>query len=267
MRNKLQIIGLSVVVIIVSAAMLISNAESLLPSAMSMAIRISLTVLFAAAISVPTYLAASRVRDKVDGLSLPQDEPREGDFGEDAAPQPEIPAEEDLLPILQGAIADYLSGNESTPFFTETLGRLSAQLDSFQKRYVGVCRVLERRFGAGGLSFSKFLSSVDDLRHYLIKLADNLLMKMEAFDEVDYEEKINRFLQQNRLEEAEACRAVENEYKSYARGVSKQFDSAILKTDRLILEMARLSDAELEKVMNALCSIDEAIDNTKLYVT
>ena len=256
MKSKLQFIGLGVIIVIISAVVMITGAGSLLPSAMNGVIRIIIMVFAAIAITILVNLAASRVYKKISDLLTPQEETEEA---------PEDIIKEDLLLTRRVGISDYLARNKSTPFFRETLGQMPAQFDNFQKRYASIHSVLENRFGAGGLSFSKFSSSVDDLQSYLEQLAGNLLAKMEAFDEADYEEKINRFLQQNRLEEAEAHKVVENEYKNYALGVSKQLDSAILKMDILILEMARLSDAELEKAMSALCNMDEAINDTRLY--
>ena len=256
MKTKLQFIGLGTVITIISAVIMITGAGSLLPSAMNVVIRIIILALAAITITLLVNMAASRADKKINDLQAPPEETEE-------APAEII--EIDLLSTRREATEGYLEKNKSTPFFREIIGHLPAQYDGFQKRYASIHRVLEDRFGAGGLSFSKFSSSVDDLQSYLSKLADNLLAKMDAFDEADYEEKINRFLQQNRLEEAEAHKVVENEYKNYAQRVSKQFDSAILKMDRLILEMAKLSDAELEKAMSALCGIDDAIQDTRLY--
>lgn len=259
MKNKLMIVGLGVSFFLVSLVMMVSGADRFLPLSINGALRIIIMVVAAIGVSLLINLAASRVYAKIGSLLKPVDELSDDPGEDDAEPEAELSSR------YREYIADYLNKNKSTPFFRDTLSNLSAQLESFQKRHVSLNTILEARFGAGGLSYGKFSSSVNDLRSYLMKLASNLLLKMEAFDEEDYEEKINRFLQQNRLEEADAHKRVEMEYTSYAQSVTKQFDGAILKMDRLILEMGKLSDAELEKAMDALLNMEDTIKDTRMY--
>ena len=162
-------------------------------------------------------------------------------------------------------IARYLRDNESTPFFRGTLEHISMQLGSFQNRFDNVYTALEGRFGRGGLSYNKFSVPVEDLKSYLVKLIGNLLFKMVSFNEEEYADKIERFRESNRIDDVESHMALENEYKDYAVGVIRQLDNAILKMDKLILEMYRLNDAELEKSMGVLCAIDNTISDTRFY--
>jgi len=184
---------------------------------------------------------------------------------------PVIPAqdtEDDAAEILlecKNHVEKYLAENKSTPFFRSILGEISSKLIGFQNRYINIHDALETRFGVGGLSYDRFSSAVETQQNLLVKLVYNLLTKMKSFDENEYEEKINHFMVMNRPEEAEAHKAVEKEYKNHAEDVSKQLDKAIIKLDKLILEMARLNDSELAKAMNVLCNMDDVIKDTKLY--
>jgi len=250
----MMIMGLGLVVTVASALVM---AGIPFPFGLERLFRIIGMVLTGMALALLLSFVTSRMAKKFDYTPR-----REDDYLEYAEAD-----RTDEVRDIRVAIADYLAENESTPFFIDTLSHISTQLDSFRKRCNSAHAVLENRFGMGGLSFNKFSSSVLSLQSYLMKLVENLLAKMEAFDAEDYEKKINRFLQQNRLEEAEAHKAVEKEYKSYAESVTKQLDAAILRMDKLILEMAKLSDGELEKAMSALCNMDDTIDHTRLYGT
>ena len=259
MKIKLMVIGLGVSIFLASLVMIILGADRLLPLSTNGILRIITMIPAAISVVLLNNLVASRVCTKIDRLLKPTNHYDKEQDEDIVQPEPELSLS------YRDSIADYLEKNKSTPFFRDTLSHLSTQLESFQRRHTSVHAVLEARFGTGGLSYAKFSSPANNLRGYLMNLIGNLLLKMKTFDEVDYEEKINRFLQQNRLEEAEAHKRVEKEYSSYAQSVSKRFDSAILKMDRLILEIGKLSDAELEKAMDTLCNMDATIKDIELY--
>jgi xanthosine utilization system XapX-like protein len=162
-------------------------------------------------------------------------------------------------------IAGYLRENRSTYFFTEKLNTVSDRIDTFSSRCHNIRDVITRRFGSTGLSYGKFLAPVTALQEYLTDLTNSLISRMRMFNEWEYSRRINEFTLSKRAGEAASYKEVEQEYKDYVEKIIATFDDAILKLDRLTLEISKLSEADIEKAMNIMHDLDDVIQDTQLY--
>ena len=137
-------------------------------------------------------------------------------------------------------IAAYLRENSSTPFFRTKLSAVAERLNTFGLRCDKIRDAIIERFGSAGLSYSKFAAPVEDLRDYLVNLTNRLISRMWGFDEEEYSSRISEFTETNRQKEAKDYQEVEQEYKDYAEKTLAALDDAVLKLDRLALEISKV---------------------------
>ena len=162
-------------------------------------------------------------------------------------------------------IHKYLKENESSQYFREKLSSISGRLDAFDKRCEKLRGIITNRFCPAGLSYGRFAAPVEELREYVIKIVNNLLSRMQVFDEKEYMTRIDEFMRSGRRSEAEGYYAVMQQYKDFAEKTLVALDDAILRLDRLTLELSKLSEADIEKAQNIMNDLEEAIQNTQLY--
>jgi hypothetical protein len=168
------------------------------------------------------------------------------------------------LSACKAGIADYLRENKSTSFFREKLNAVVQRIDTFSSRCDKIKDVITRRFGSAGLSYGKFLAPVAALQEYLTNLTNSFISRMKVFNEEEYSSRIDEFTKSNRGEAA-GYREIEQEYKDYAEKTLAAFDDAILKIDRLTLEISKLSESDIEKAMNIMHDLDDVIKDTQFY--
>lgn len=163
------------------------------------------------------------------------------------------------------AVERYLDMNTSTDFFRNLLYEMVKLIEQFGKKQNTLFAMLQNRFDGGTLSYNKFSAPVEDIRNRILKLIDNLVTRMEAFNEEEFVQKISALQSKGRYDEAKEYEELQDEYAKYAEGVDKVLNNAVLRLDRLILEMAKLSDSELQTACESLRDMDEVIQSTKLY--
>jgi len=88
---------------------------------------------------------------------------------------------------------------------------------------------------------------------------------MTMFDEAEYESRINEFIAENRIKEAESYWAMELEYRRHAEKTLTALDGAILRLDRLSLELSKLGEDDAEKAIEIIQDLETAIQDTQLY--
>lgn len=170
-----------------------------------------------------------------------------------------------MLNACKAGIGDYLRENKSTPFFRDKLSSISERIDTFSSRCDKIEAVIIGRFGFAGLSRGKFLAPVKALQEYLAGLASNLISRMNVFSEEEYSVRIAEFTKANRSADLREYEEVEREYKDYAENTLVAFDGAILKLDRLTLEVSKLSETETEKALNIMHDLDDLVKETRFY--
>lgn len=181
-----------------------------------------------------------------------------------SSPKPSIPASSPLAGCGE-SIEAYLRENKSTPWFREKLNILARRVATFASRCENIREIITTRFGQTGLSYAKFAGPVIELQGYLIKLTDNLVKGMRVFNEEEYRSLIGEFEETGQTEKAAEYQELEKEYMAYVETVMAAFDDANLRLDRLMLELSRLGEADMEKALRIMHDLDEAIRDTKLY--
>lgn len=169
------------------------------------------------------------------------------------------------LQACKATVAAYLRENKSTPFFREKLIAVAERLDTFGLRCDNIKGVIVERFGPEGLSYGKFIAPVAALQEYLVNLVNSFAEKMRLFNEAEYSRRIGEFTEKNRHKAAQDYKELEQEYKDYAEKTLTALDDAILKLDKLTLELAKLDDADIEQAMNIMHDLDTVIKDVRLY--
>ena len=159
----------------------------------------------------------------------------------------------------------YLANNQSTPFFREKIGCIIERLGIIDSSFSKIDSIIKNRFCPTGLSYGTFAAPVEALKDYAINSSGNLIARMNVFNEKVYSDRIDEFMKSNRNKEAEDYLEVMQQYKDFAEKALAALDDAILRLDRLTLELSKLSEADIEKAQNIMNSLDEAIQNTQLY--
>jgi hypothetical protein len=139
------------------------------------------------------------------------------------------------------------------------------RLDAFGLRSDNLKGVITKRFSADGLSYGKFITPVAALQEYLIELVDSFTGKMRLFHEVEYSLRIGKYTQEKDHKSAQDYQALEQEYRDYAEKTLAVLDEAILKMDKLTLEIAKLNDADVEKAIMIMHDLDSVISDARLY--
>ena len=169
------------------------------------------------------------------------------------------------LQVCKASVEEYLRGNKSTDFFREKLSAVAERLDLLDLRCGKIKDVIAGRFGREGLSYGKFTAPVEDLQEYIVKKTGSLVSRMHAFGEEEYGRRIGEFEKEHRVQEAEAYREVEQEYKAYAENTLSALDHAILMLDKLTLEISKLEEADADKALDIMADLEKTIRDTALY--
>jgi len=213
-------------------------------------LRTAVSVLAVAAAGLSFLLLLSWVSEKKRPMYIGEENP--------AAPLA-------ALNNCKSAIEGYLRENQSTPFFREKLKGVAERLNTFGSRCETIRNIIIERFGSAGLSYGKFAAPVTALQEHLITLASNLVSRMRVFNEEEYGRRIEEFTKTNRIKEATDYKEIEQEYKDYAEKTIAAYDSAILKLDKLALEISKLRESDVDKAMHIMHDLDAAIKDTQLY--
>ena len=162
-------------------------------------------------------------------------------------------------------IEAYLSANESIDFFRQNLLKIIEQVQRIQKQVSGIAKVAGERFDKGSLSYNQFVTPVQNMLDHLVKLGGDLVQKLELFDEESYEIMIKRSQKGSHTTKPQEYEEVMNSYMEYTKAVADSFENAIIKLDKLVLEIGKLNDEDLHLSLSALRKLDSVIMNTKLY--
>ncbi|MCL1975128.1 MAG: hypothetical protein FWG61_03060 [Firmicutes bacterium] len=174
-------------------------------------------------------------------------------------------AQTDPIKKLMYNIDAYLKANKSIDFFRRSLLNISEQTQRIQKQVSGIIKVAGDRFDEGSLSYNQFVMPVQYLQDHLLKLGEDVVQKLELFDEESYADIINRSAQNRLNNKSSEYEEVMNSYMEYIKAAVDSFEHATIKLDKLVLEIGKLNDEELQRSIKALQELDGIIQNTKLY--
>ena len=171
----------------------------------------------------------------------------------------------DSFEDCKASVEKYLHENASTPFFREKMTAIAQRIGALGTRSGRIKEIILQRFGTDGLSYDKFVAPVDSVQQFLVSRTQSLVAKMTVFDEEEYASRITELMKANRVAEAATYIDLEQEYKVYAEATLKSFDDAIIKLDRLVLEISKISEKDVDSAMNIMHDLDSIIDDTKFY--
>jgi uncharacterized protein YutE (UPF0331/DUF86 family) len=176
-----------------------------------------------------------------------------------------ITVQSDPVKRLAREIEKYLRENKSTDFFRENLLAISKHMQIINKQVEGVEKVAAKRFYENSLSYNQFVQPVRHLFEHLINLGEDLIDKLDMFDEERYQHKIDELAKTKSLGEVNEYEEVMSNYIEYTNAIVSSFENTVIKLDKLILEIGKLSNEELLHSVFALQELNTVIANTKLY--
>jgi len=165
----------------------------------------------------------------------------------------------------RNSVLHYLQTNDSTEYFSSTLTAIAQRLDAFYMSCNIIKDIIVKRFGAAGLSYHKFTAPIEELQEYICSLVDSLILRMHAFNEENYQCKIADLTRNNRLKEAEEYKEIEREHQGYAHKTLAALNDAIIKVDKLVIEVSKLSEADFDNAAAIMADLETAIKDAPLY--
>jgi hypothetical protein len=158
------------------------------------------------------------------------------------------------------AINTYL--RTESKVFAQQLNSIINQLRRMQKKQETMDNVLRQKFQPAEMSYTKFKGAADGAEKLMRLGVRSVLNRLKAFDEDEYARSV-RSPYQNPINEER--RGLFEEYAGFIKKTIDTNEDILIKTDRLILELTKLSDASDIDNLNALKEIDTLIQNTQFY--
>ena len=152
--------------------------------------------------------------------------------------------------------------NKRGVIFDAALQTMKAQLERMIKKQKTITDILLQKFQSTELSFVKFQSHIEVVSKTLCLNTRNVLNRLYAFDEYEYEKSIGEHSADRHMD---AKRELLNEYKDFVNQTIDYNEDILIKMDRLILEVSKLNDSDDLNNMDAMKDLDALIKNTKLY--
>ena len=146
--------------------------------------------------------------------------------------------------------------------FDSALQTMKTQLERMAKKEKTITDILLQKFQPTELSYAKFQSQIESVRKTLCLNARNVLNRLYAFDEYEYEKPAGA---QPADRHASAKQELLGEYKNFVSQTIDYNEDILIKMDRLILEVSKLNDAGGLDGMDAMKELDALIQNTPLY--
>ena len=159
-------------------------------------------------------------------------------------------------------ISEYIRIKGADNLFVKPLNAINEMTQQLESKVGSVLAIVAHRFERDTLSYSQFAAPVEELSFHLISLGQDMIQKLNLFDADFYAKRVERNKQRNVTSEHEE---VLEGYITYVRSVYQAFDKAIIQLDRLVLEIGKLSEEDLQASITLLSELDTIIRNTKLY--
>jgi hypothetical protein len=165
--------------------------------------------------------------------------------------------------IIRNA-TEYVKNNTSTPFFRKNLAKIVNDIVSIQKQIENIGIIVEKRFN-NGMTYELFITPVKNLLASLIKQSQDLIEKLEIFDEETCAAKAAELKAQGNAADAAEYDTILASYENFVKQIVNNINKTQLKLSQLTPEIAKLSDDELQSAMAIFSELDRVINNTKLY--
>ncbi|MCL2198747.1 MAG: hypothetical protein FWB80_07475 [Defluviitaleaceae bacterium] len=156
------------------------------------------------------------------------------------------------------------NANSINSLLRDRLSYVSERIPMLEMRYEKLKLISLNIFG-DGRTYDKFVAPVDSLLKNLYKAGHELLLKSREFESMDYDKLINDYKASNRQKEANEYEPILQSYVEYAIKTSTAYDKALLKFDKLILEISQLRETDVDKILEMVRELEGLLEDTKHY--
>ena len=194
-----------------------------------------------------------------------------------ARPKPKtLPVKDVKITTLEEctvSVKIYLDNNVKT--YAHSLQQVLDQISRFKRKKTTIQSTLLDRFSETEMSFSKFAGAVLQIEDIMIQNIKSLLIRINAFDEEEYEQLLKQE-EQNRLlartgDKSNALREsrleIYRQYMDFVERAVENNEEMLIRLDRLILEISKLNSLNPDEIanMDAMQEIDRLIRDTEFY--
>ena len=157
--------------------------------------------------------------------------------------------------------------------FRESINKTMEQYGKMKTRNKAVDTVLLQHFKPTEMSYSRFRNIIDSVNELFNGNVEKILNRIEVFDESDYRVIIYKIKNGgDNLPEQEKQVLYDKlniylEHINYVKELVEANETIVLKMDKLLLELSKLSAVDESNIenMSAIQDINDLIDQTKFY--
>jgi hypothetical protein len=131
-----------------------------------------------------------------------------------------------------------------------------------KKKQQTITDILGQKFSPAEMSFVKFKEAASGTETIMRLGVRNILNRLNAFDEEEYDKALR---QDSSGKAAQQRKTLFEEYAFFINQTMENNDDILIKLDRLILELTKLSDSADLNEIDALQEIDKLINDAKWY--
>jgi len=142
------------------------------------------------------------------------------------------------------------------------------QIDRISRKTGTMKDILLQKFSNTEMSYTKFEATITAVEGVFYTNIRSILNKLNAFDEVDYNEMKKSGLEKKfSAEFIQSKMSIFNEYILFVQDAIEHNEEIILKLDKLLLEISKFNSLEASEIenMSGMKEIDELIRQAKLY--
>ncbi|MDR1870902.1 MAG: hypothetical protein LBS60_03070 [Deltaproteobacteria bacterium] len=167
------------------------------------------------------------------------------------------------IPQYIQLLTDYVQNNVYT--FKRDLLSIIKSCENFVKKQDLLFSTLQNYFDKNELSYQKFASVINGIENSFAVTVNNVLIRLNAFDEKEYEDIFRKKKIQS--ENLEKRQKIFDEYVQFLKSTSEFLDEILIKMDQLQLEISKLTSLDYHDIENIelLKEIDVLIKTMKLY--
>lgn len=163
---------------------------------------------------------------------------------------------------------EVLNKNKNKQVFTKDIMTLLDQIQRLKKKKDTILTILQEKFNSSEMSYSRFLSVIDEIEKVFDINMKSIVNKINIFDVDDYENTKEEFEAPTISEDIiEEKMKIYNEYITFVKNSIEDNEQILLKLDKILLELSNfnsLEDGELEN-MEIMEEIDDLISKIKFY--
>ncbi|NBJ16899.1 MAG: hypothetical protein FNP40_15345 [Dehalobacter sp. 4CP] len=151
--------------------------------------------------------------------------------------------------------------------FAETIDLLTGQIERIEKKQETIIDVLQQKFSPSEMSFQKFQAVVTEVGEVFYINIKSIINRLNAFDEEDYifiTRKAGKSLSEEFRKEK---LSVYHEHMAFVSNAAQQNEQILLKLDKLLLEISKLTSLESSEIENmpGMEEINNLIQQVKYY--